>query len=722
MGPGGLVMLNTLNQSKLAAQSANEEIQAMPPAIQGVAKAYMDGSISAKAFNQEIFSGPESARDKALLSQFQTTASNALGFSAIVKSGLGDKQTVAAALNEALGGQVGSQVAMLLGGSHAPTTTSDVSKVQQAAKENGPDVQGWSEVQKTLKFQLGSAEQGLESAVTQIGKVFLPAATGDLKDIAGVAKFFAGNPGLTKDLAEAGAGLGALLGAKYVGGKAAGAAQDIGKMLGLGNVGKTAGLDSAASGLSGAAGALQGAAGSLEGAAGALKGEPPVTGTPAAAGEGEAAGAGAATAGAKAGGAAAAEGEGAAGLTAGSLFSGLQKVLGPAAIATWVDQVAKDEAAKVAPKIHAPQAKPDSTGSSVAEQVGQNVMTQLPVLGPTISALEGLFGVKPGKPTATPHSDGTPAPVTTGRAAALGDYGGAPQASPRPYFAPAPSGIDQISPGGHPAAVMPAALPSAPDLLGTGGHPSVKITVDTSAIDAAKAKVQSDIVGLGGHPSPVKLPAPDISAIAGAKSQVQADIAGMGGHPAPIRLPAPDLSALAAAKGTAAADGAAVGAGFATGIASETGAAAAAGASLASAAEAAMKVHLQISSPSKVGEKIGANLDAGFTQGITGNTDSVKAASAEIGSASIASLLQGLAGGQTNVQNAIQAVMGAAANPDAVTSIQQTIQTLIGDVPAKDTGLVTYLTGQQAKLTALADKQGAVEAQISNAHLLLHRT
>ena len=65
---------------------------------------------------------------------------------------------------------------------------------------------------------------------------------------------------------------------------------------------------------------------------------------------------------------------------------------------TAVDQAAKDYGQKIGQKIGAPQAKPDSTGSSVAYQVAQNTMTQLPVLGPAISAIEGLFGVKPGKP------------------------------------------------------------------------------------------------------------------------------------------------------------------------------------------------------------------------------------------------------------------------------------------------------------------------------------
>ena len=251
-------------------------------------------------------------------------------------------------------------------------------------------------------------------------------------------------------------------------------------------------------------------------------------------------------------------------------------------------------------------------------------------------------------------------------------------------------------------------------------HPSpIKISVDTSALDAAKGKVQSDIAGLGGHPTPIRLPAPDTSAIDNAKSKVQSDIAGLGGHPSPVRLPAPDLSALVAAKGAAAADGAAVGAGFAAGIAGEAGAAAAAGASLAAAAEAAMKVSMKISSPSKVTEEIGKQTGEGYAKGITDTKSAVSAASASIGSASVASLIQGLEGGQSNQQAVQTAIYGALANPDAVTTVQQTIQTLLQDIPAgKDLGLVKWLNQQQSKETALANKQGALMAQINNAQQL----
>jgi hypothetical protein len=679
MGRGGMVMLDTLNQSKLAAQSATQEIAAMPPAIQATAKAYLDGSISAKQWNQELYQGGESARDRNLLEQFASTANAAHGYSALEKAGLGNKQTLAAALNEVFGGQVGEQVALLLGGSHLPATTSDTQRVQQASKNAGPNVQGWSQVESTLGFQLKAAEQGLESVATQVGKAFLPIATSGLKDIAGVAKFFAGNEGLTKDLAELGGGLAAL----GLGKKGASIAGDLGKMLGLGNVGKSAGLDTAAAGLSGAAGSLDGAAASLEGAAGALKGVklPPGTGstpggpvTSTAENEVKNAGESAAETGAE-------TGAGFLGIGAASRF--LTSLPGMAGdVAGAANPISAGVMAALMLRGWSDSQAPASTPAGHISKIIQKSNPVSPDyvdagLIAKVGLSNGGLGIGHVIDDILGIGTGTPA-VHSG----LGTRGW--------------GDAQQEWNAAHPPAAAPAsAAGSAADQLSFSGHPFTvpKIPApDTSALDAAKGKVQAD---------------------AAAFTQILAQAMGK-----PARMPAPDLSALAAAKGAATADGAAAGAGFASGIASETGAAAAAGAKLAAAAEAAMKVRLQISSPSKVTQKIGIDSATGFAEGLDTGASAVKAASAQIGSDSVASIIQGLEGGQDNIQSATSALLGAAANPDAVSTIQQQILQLQQDLPSGDTGLVKWLTAQGNKLQGLASQQGALTAEISNAQQL----
>ena len=626
MGPGGMVLLDTMNQSKLAVQSANEEIAAMPPAIQGMAKAYMDGTVSAKQFNQEIFSGSESARDKALLSQFQTTASNALGFSSIVKSGLGDKQTVTAALNEALGGQTGAQVAMMLGGTHLGTTAADVNRVADASKHAGDNIQGWAEVQKNLNYQLASFRYSAEAAATSAGQVLLPAATTALHGLSAVAGFFAAHPDVTKPLAEAGGILGAGYALSKVASPVTTGLRTVGTIAEklnipgldkLAGIGQNTGLAGAASGLQGAAGSLEGAAGSLEGAAGSLKAAS--TGS-AAAGEGAAAAEGA---GAAAGGeAATAEAAGAA--TAASRL--------PKAGVTGL--IAAVVGAQV-------------LGSISSGPGGKNWWENpFGMPGPSDKASSGnwLTSFSPYERLITGNwaHEGGPAPAGTmpGAVAAASRFSGG-------YVPPASTPASAAGPSG-----------SVADLLGAGGHPG---TVEIKP----------------------KIVPPDASSLAGFSAMLSQAM-----HLQPVKVPPPDLSGLASARGTATADGAALSAGFASGITSGTAAADAAAAAVANSAAAAMRVSLKISSPSQV--------------------------TAQIGGQYVSGLIQGLEGGQSNLQNAVTALYGALSNPDATNTIQQTIQQLQTDVSG-DTGLVKWLTKEQGKLTTLANKQGALMTQISDA-------
>ena len=214
--------------------------------------------------------------------------------------------------------------------------------------------------------------------------------------------------------------------------------------------------------------------------------------------------------------------------------------------------------------------------------------------------------------------------------------------------------------GGIPATRSAAQLPgpsSAPDQLGGVGRPGT-VTI--------KPKVEP----------------PDASALAGFSSMLASAM-----HLKPVKMPPPDMSAMKAAVGAAAADGAAAGAGFASGVRSMTGAAAAAGASVAAAAEAAMKVHLQISSPSKVTQKIGA-------QAVEG-------------------LITGLQGGQPALQAAAAALGRTVAKAADVTAIEGAISKAIG-YAGKDSALVRMLKADQGKLEQYAAQRAKLEQEITD--------
>ena len=191
---------------------------------------------------------------------------------------------------------------------------------------------------------------------------------------------------------------------------------------------------------------------------------------------------------------------------------------------------------------------------------------------------------------------------------------------------------------------------------------------------------------------PVKIGAPDLSALAAAKGKAAQAAEGI--HTAtqtplnkPVKAKAPDLSAYAAAKAKAAADGAAIDAGLAQGISANAGAAISAAQRVASQVSAAMSAALQVHSPSKVTAKIGASAVDG--------------------------LVVGLEGGQAAVTAASQALGKQVAKAADVTAIDNAITKGIG-YAGKDSALVKFLKGDQAKLLALSAQRTKLEQEITD--------
>lgn len=191
MGPSGMVLLKSFNDSKLAAQSATEEIAAMPKSIQGTAKAYLNGTMSVKSWQALMYQGSLPATAKNLLSQFATTANAAHGFNSQLKAGGGDAQTFTAAMSKVMGGQVGLQTALMVGGGHMATYKANVDAVAKSAAHTGSNINNWKLIQSSFNFQLGSAEKAVEAVGYSFGGALLPAATKAMHVIADVASFLA---------------------------------------------------------------------------------------------------------------------------------------------------------------------------------------------------------------------------------------------------------------------------------------------------------------------------------------------------------------------------------------------------------------------------------------------------------------------------------------------------------------------------------------------------
>jgi TP901 family phage tail tape measure protein len=191
MGKSGLVIQNTFSQSKAAAADAQTMLQALPKGIQGVAKAYLDGSITQKQWMTDVKGmTPMQAN---LAHEFASTANQAHGFSDLLKSGSPAAQTYAAALAKMMGGATGLNVALMLTGTNAATFQGNVKTVGDAAKKTGSDVAGWSTIQHEANFQMGAAGKAVKAMGDSLGLALLPSVTAVLEPLTSFLGLVASN-------------------------------------------------------------------------------------------------------------------------------------------------------------------------------------------------------------------------------------------------------------------------------------------------------------------------------------------------------------------------------------------------------------------------------------------------------------------------------------------------------------------------------------------------
>lgn len=772
----GQVQLDVMNQSKLAMDSARAAITKLPESVQGVAREYLSGKLG-QAQWYELTSPSKStlpALEVARLKQFGTVADSALGFSSMIKSGQGDKQTATAALNELMGGAPGQTVGQYLGGTqNLKTFNDDVATVGQSVSHTGANVKGWDAAQQSLNFKLGSFADTLKAVDTEAGQVALPALTKVLGGADWLLGEAATHPAITKD-AMIGGGILALPAilskVSSAGTTLAASAGKVGQILGVpgadklaalgkggGGAGTIAGAAEASDGLTGVAGASGEAASALRGVAGAagkitteeeITGghEPPVvpvsrTGTTeeTAAEDTEAD---------------TAKGVGG-GIALGNLGGALTSGAMVAAAADGAFRFLADRLP--APSPSAVKSLNDH-GSFVRE--GTEDLLGKRGAPRAISAVDTLQHYLPARhgtavgfddtrhflasqgDTVAAGAKNTADWVTSGfdgnrhAAASIGDavasffgFGGSSHPAP-----PSPQPVSAAQAAGEQAIAPPRALPASTSAaLAKSAAADVKlhVSIDDAALGAAKAHITSMLTALsGGSVKPVKIPAPDLSAVEQAKSKVSADMGAITG-------------AMSAGAGAAAAAGSAVSSGFAGGIAAGEGAAVAAARQVASAAAAAMATQVQAKSPSRVTMKTGKDTADGFAEGLTSGTSDVTAAAKKVSdaatetlkkataakvtiSASTAtSLITGLQGGQDAITAAQSLAKGITAPfkdstiADTAAKLQTDITNALKDhqiTAAEASGMKDYVNAETAQLQKLAGQRAQLSAQIQQAN------
>jgi hypothetical protein len=172
MGPAGLVLQSSFNESKLAAQSAKTELAAMPASLQKIAQGYLDGTVTQKQWMAELKTQP--ALTANLGRQFATTAKAANGFSDTLKAGKGDAQTFNAVMGNMTGGQSGLASSLALTGGNMETFKGNVADIAGASADASGNVKDWGEVQKDFNFKIASAASALNSVAINIGTALIP--------------------------------------------------------------------------------------------------------------------------------------------------------------------------------------------------------------------------------------------------------------------------------------------------------------------------------------------------------------------------------------------------------------------------------------------------------------------------------------------------------------------------------------------------------------------
>lgn len=172
MGPSGLVLLDTFNQSKQASQAAQTEFDALGPAAQKLAQAFEANKIGIKDYRAEARNLP--GEQGALALQFLSTYTNAKGFQDVIKNGGPAAQTYSQALKVMLGGTNGLNTALQILGPNLGATQDRSRKVADSFKTAGANVSGWESTQKLFNVQFDKFKQTVAALGIRIGTILLP--------------------------------------------------------------------------------------------------------------------------------------------------------------------------------------------------------------------------------------------------------------------------------------------------------------------------------------------------------------------------------------------------------------------------------------------------------------------------------------------------------------------------------------------------------------------
>lgn len=215
---GGQVLIKTYQDSKTAAADANEMLKSLPAHLQAAAKGYLDGSVSAKAWRQDLQG--LSPINEHLMAQFATVADKTHSFNDLLAKGGPAAQTYNAAMSELLGGATGLNTSLMLTGGRMQTFKDNADAIKSASGGASDKVEDWDKIQGTMNQKMDVAKASIGATAIQIGTALMPAAQSLLGTVQAIitpiANWVQGHQQLTGQLIEGAVAVGGFVAAVSV--------------------------------------------------------------------------------------------------------------------------------------------------------------------------------------------------------------------------------------------------------------------------------------------------------------------------------------------------------------------------------------------------------------------------------------------------------------------------------------------------------------------------
>jgi len=200
MGPSGIAMLKTFNQSKDAGKAATTMFAQLSPAAQKLATEFMHGQGSAGQFGKSV-TQTLGGMDSVLAKSWLTAYSRSKGFNDSLKLGTATSKTYQGALTKIMGGAAGLNTALQLTGGSAGYLKESIREIGVAGSKTGNDISVWGQTQKTFNIQLSRFKEGIQVAGINLGGKLLPPLTTMLKTAMKLPGWVSKNSGALKDWA-----------------------------------------------------------------------------------------------------------------------------------------------------------------------------------------------------------------------------------------------------------------------------------------------------------------------------------------------------------------------------------------------------------------------------------------------------------------------------------------------------------------------------------------